>query len=103
MGDVNYHYNPERDWYDMGIVIYAPERGKGYGRQGLRLLLDRAFRTDNIPRLRNAFEDARSAALHIHREAGFREIEKEGGLLQLELTREEYLAGSTADGAEKDG
>ena len=32
VGDVNYHYDPERDRYDMGIVIYAPERGKGYGK-----------------------------------------------------------------------
>ena len=23
--DVNYHYNPKQDWWDMGIVIYAPE------------------------------------------------------------------------------
>ena len=33
VGDVNYHYNPERGWCDMGIVIYAPERGKGYGKR----------------------------------------------------------------------
>ena len=37
VGDVNYHSSPEQDWCDMGIVIYAPERGKGYGRQGLSL------------------------------------------------------------------
>ena len=27
VGDVNYHYNPKQDWWDMGIVIYAPEWG----------------------------------------------------------------------------
>ena len=42
VGDVNFHYNPEKDWWDMGIVIFAPERGKGYGRQGLELLAEEA-------------------------------------------------------------
>ena len=92
VGDVNYHYNPELDWCDMGIVIYAPERGKGYGKQGLRLLLDRAFRVDGISRLHNDFETARSAACRIHKEVGFREVAIEDGIIQLELTREEYLS-----------
>ena len=43
VGDVNFHYTPARDWWDMGIVIYAPERGKGYGKEGLRLLAAYAF------------------------------------------------------------
>ena len=91
VGDVNYHYNPEQDWWDMGIVIYAPERGKGYGKRGLHLLLDCAFRVDGVSRLHNDFETAREAAYHIHRVAGFRETGMIDGILQLELTREEYL------------
>ncbi|MBR4462918.1 MAG: GNAT family N-acetyltransferase [Erysipelotrichaceae bacterium] len=92
VGDVNYHYNPERDWYDMGIVIYAPERGKGYGKQGLRLLLEKAFRIDGISRLHNDFEISRDAAYRIHKSVGFKEIGIENGCIQLELTREEYLS-----------
>ena len=91
VGDVNYHYNPEQDWCDMGIVIYAPERGKGYGRQGLNLLLSRAFETDGIARLHNDFETTREAACRIHRAAGFRELGTVDGIIQLELTRDEYL------------
>ena len=92
VGDVNYHYNPAADWYDIGIVIYAPERGNGYGRQGLQLLLDKAFRADGISRLHNCFETARAAAYKTHRAVGFREIGAENGLVQLEITREEFLA-----------
>ena len=92
VGDVNYHRNPAQDWCDMGIVIYAPERGKGYGKQGLRLLLDRAFRVDGVSRLRNEFETARGAAYRIHRAAGFREIGQANGCCLLELTREQYLS-----------
>lgn len=92
VGDVHFYRTPERDWWDMGIVIYAPERGKGYGAQGLRLLCDRAFRVDGIACLHNEFEPSRAAALRIHKAAGFREIGIENGIVQLLLTKEEYLA-----------
>lgn len=95
VGDVNYHYNPKKNWYDMGIVIYAPERGKGYGRQGLRLLLDRAFKVNSISRLHNDFETTREAGYHIHKAVGFRETGMVDGFIQLELTREEYLQDSS--------
>ena len=94
VGDVEYHRNPKQGWHDMGIVIYAPERGKGYGGQGLRLLADRAFRVDGIPLLHNDFEPTRKAACRIHKAAGFRETGIVDGILQLELTREEYLQNS---------
>ena len=92
VGDVNYHRSSEGEGWDMGIVIYAPERGKGYGKQGLRLLLDRTFRIDGIASLRNDFETTRDAAYTIHRAVGFRETGREEGLIHLELTREEYLS-----------
>lgn len=92
VGDVNYHHNPEQDLYEMGIVVYAPERGKGYGKQGLHLLLDRAFRIDGIPQLHNEFDNTREAAYHIHIECGFREIRKNNGIVYLELEREEWLS-----------
>ena len=92
VGDVNYHLNSQGTQYDMGVVIYAPERGKGYGRTGLRLLLDRAFRMDGIPCLHNDFETGRDAACRIHRAAGFRDAGSSDGMLHLELTREDYLA-----------
>ena len=91
VGDVNYHYNPKQDRYDMGIVIYSPERGKGYGRQGLQLLLSRAFREDGVACLHNDFETTREAAYHIHRAAGFRDAGTANGIIRLELTREEYM------------
>ena len=96
VGGVHYHRDPARDRWDMGIVIYAPERGRGYGRQGLALLLDRAFVTDGIDCLHNEFEPARAAALHLHLAAGFRQAGTEDGILQLELTRQDYLAGRKA-------
>lgn len=91
VGDVNYHYNPEQNWCDMGIVIYASERGKGYGKQGLRLLLDRAFKVAGVSLLHNDFETTRDAAYHVHKAVGFRETDVVDGIVHLEMTREEYL------------
>ena len=100
VGDVNYHYDPEQDRWDMGIVIYAPERGKGYGRQGLRLLLDRAFRVDGVSRLHNDFEQTRHAAYRIHTAVGFRETGTAGGITHFEMTRDAYMERGTVNGAE---
>lgn len=91
VGDVNYHDNPKQNWCDMGIVIYVLERGKGYGKQGLRLLMDRAFRSGHVSRLHNDFEITRDAAYRLHKSAGFRETDTLDGCVQLEITKEEYL------------
>ncbi|MGM9603157.1 MAG: GNAT family N-acetyltransferase [Faecousia sp.] len=90
IGDVCFYYTPDKDWYDMGIVIYAPYRGKGYSYPALKLLLDHAFLDCGISRIHNDFEDTRSAALHIHKKAGFREVGVEDGILQLMITKEEW-------------
>ena len=96
VGYENFHFAPEKRWWDMGILIRASERGKGYGRQGLALLLDRAFRVNEISCLHNIFEFSRTAALRIHRQAGFREIGAENELVHLLLTRDAYEQRTTA-------
>ena len=66
-----------------------PERGKGYGKQGLGLLLDRAFNVDGVSCLHNDFEETRSAAYSIHKAVGFKEIGRTDGIIRLEITKEE--------------
>ena len=97
VGDVNFHRAADEDRWDMGIVIYAPERGKGYGKEGLRLLLARAFLWDGVPCLRNDFEAERAAAYRIHQAAGFREKGITDGIVRLELTRKEYFSSLSGD------
>ena len=92
MGNVDTHYDPAHDWWDMGIVIHAPERGKGYGKEGLALLMAHAFSVGGVRRMHNVFEEARGAAFHIHLALGFRVIGREDGEVHLLLTREEYDA-----------
>ena len=100
VGEVNYHYSYSENWYDMGVVLYAPYRGKGYGSAALELLLRRAFVVNGIPKLHNSFEPTRDPGLAIHKKAGFRQVEtgsmvrfgRPVELVELELTREDYLA-----------
>ena len=93
IGDVNFHYTPEKDWWGMGIVMYAPYRGKGYAVPALRLMLDHAFRVCGISRIHNDFEFARNeiAAWETHRKAGFKELGVENGFLHMMITKEAYL------------
>ena len=42
VGEVAYHFDGERQIYIADVIIYAPHRGKGYGRKGLLLLCETA-------------------------------------------------------------
>lgn len=93
IGNVNFHCTQDKDWWDMGIVLYAPYRGRGYGTAALKLLLRHAFRECGIRRIHNDFELARNeqSAWQTHFSAGFREVSRENGWLTVEITQEEYL------------
>lgn len=93
VGDVNFYYNKADDWWDMGIVILAKERGKGYSKQGLKLLLDRAFEVNEVSLLHNSFERTREAAYHIHKMYGFKEGNSEDGIIHMFLSKEDYFEG----------
>ncbi len=93
VGDINFHYTPDRDWWDMGIVIYAPYRGQGYAVPALRLMLDHAFRDCGVTRIHNDFEIARNevAAWKAHLAAGFQDIGTVNGFREMLITREDYF------------
>jgi GNAT superfamily N-acetyltransferase len=92
VGEVNFHVPEGQEEAEMGVVIEARHRGRGYARQALDLLCDRAFAACSLPALRNTFEEERAAALRAHFAAGFVRLPDEGdGLVRVRLTREEYF------------
>lgn len=101
LGEVDYHITPERDWWDMGVVLFAPYRGKGYAAPALRLLARQAFGA-GVTRLHNEFELARgeTAAWRAHRAAGFRDAGTANGVWHVLLTRADWEAARRAGGAE---
>lgn len=89
LGEVDLHRSEDEPWYEMGVVLEAAHRGKGYGRPALELLLHHAFSELKAETVRNCFEEERAAALKIHLAAGFREIGREDGAVWLECRRKE--------------
>ena len=104
LGEVSFHPG-EGPWSELGVVLHAPYKGRGYGRAALALLARKAFEDMDLPALRNAFEPERAAAMAIHKAVGFREVGRDTmdrfgkpqALLVLELTREDYLARRQAE------
>lgn len=90
IGEVNIHQNGEMNWYDMGIVIEAKHRGKGYAVKALKLLLEQAFERLGARAVHNDFEDIRDAAVKTHLSAGFAEYKRENGILELLITKEQF-------------
>lgn len=91
VGEADLYHNPQKGWYEMGVVLEARHRGAGYGREALALLMRQAFEKMGAQAVHNDFERSRAAALRIHLAQGFRVLGEEGPLVQLLLTREEYF------------
>lgn len=91
IGEVNLHKSSTNNWYEMGIVLEAKYRGRGYAAGALRLLLQHAFEDMNAQTVHNSFEEERIAALKTHLSAGFTEYSRENGIVELLITREQYF------------
>jgi RimJ/RimL family protein N-acetyltransferase len=76
VGYVNYHLNKNENRYECGIVIEGIHRGKGYSKEGLKLLCDKAFSEDKITALYDNFEEKRTSALKVFESVGFKVFEK---------------------------
>lgn len=97
VGEVNAHKSVGHDWYNMGIVIEAKHRGKGYANEGLRLLLHHAFIDMGAMAVHNSFEKSRNAALKAHEHAGFCKYSEENGVIELAITKERFLNTETEE------
>lgn len=86
IGEVNIHLNYENNWYDMGIIIEAKYRGKGYAVEALK----QAFEVLDARAVHNNFESVRDAAIKTHLSAGFMKHKEEDGIVELTITKEQY-------------
>lgn len=91
LGEVNLHKTPDADAYEMGIVLEACHRGKGYAAGALCLLLAHAFEGLGARAVRNRFEAQRAAALRAHLAAGFVQTGQSDGIVEVSITRERWL------------
>ena len=72
LGEAAYHFDEERQIYIADVIVYAPHRGKGFGRQALLRLCESA-KSNGV---RELFDDIAidnpSVALFL--KCGFREV-----------------------------
>ena len=71
VGKVNFQYdNKENNWF-CGIVIEHSQRGKGYGKEALKLLCEVAFNQYNVDALYDGFDLERDS-IKIFEDIGFK-------------------------------
>lgn len=74
IGEVNFHITDSKT-AEIGIIIEAKQRKKGYSRAGLTLLIEKA-KSLGVEKLINRFEFSRTAALKTHLAVGFKKIDE---------------------------
>ncbi|MBR7000184.1 MAG: GNAT family N-acetyltransferase [Lachnospiraceae bacterium] len=86
------------------VIVDAEKRGKGYGREMLRLGLDYAFRVLKAETVTIGVFENNSAAYHCYTSVGFRHSSilpdvvkqissEQWNLVELEMTEKEYFSG----------
>lgn len=75
IGYCNYHYNKNEDKYECGIIIDSNFRGKGYSKESLRLLCNKA-KENGINALYDSFESDRDNTLKVFESVGFKVIKE---------------------------
>lgn len=73
VGYVNYHFVKSSNRYECGIVIEAKHRGKGYAKEGLKLLIEKA-KSDGVTALYDSFEKDRPN-IKVFKDVGFKIVE----------------------------
>ena len=82
VGNISYHYDEEYGEYMCEVLIAAPYRGRGFGRQGLALLCE-AARANGVKRLLDDIAvDNPSVTMFLR--GGFRERERTGEFILVE-------------------
>lgn len=88
LGEVCLHKTGEA--WEMGVLLMADYRGRGYAKEALRLLLEEAFDRLDLPEVVNRFELSREAAVRVHLAAGFFLIPAEDGLFEFRMPKARY-------------
>lgn len=88
IGEISWFFDGEK--HNVGIILSANHRKKGYCAPALNLLAERAFEANQIPALSVTLSTANTPAVKGFTKAGFVRTRKGGGTCDLVLTREDW-------------
>lgn len=71
IGEVSFRFDDDLDGYMIGITIEAKHRGKGYSKEGLKLLCEKAFNDYNAKSLYDDIPSSRVGAINLFKKQGF--------------------------------
>lgn len=91
VGEIAIRFDEEKATYIISIIIEYKHRGKGFGREGLKLLLDKAFIELGLEKVTDEFPESRTAAANLFKDFGFKVVENKNKTILIELSRERYL------------
>lgn len=81
IGEIAYHLDYDTKFYIADIIVYAKYRGRGFGKQGLQLLLDEAKKNG----LKEIYDDIAidNSAIKLFKKFGFYEIYRTDDIIML--------------------
>ena len=82
VGEAAYHYDAEYRAHMVSIIIEGRRRGRGYGREGLRLLME-AAKTNGVAKLCDSIA-IDNPAIALFLSMGFAETWRNGDVIMLE-------------------
>ena len=88
VGEISWFFDGGK--HNVGIILLARHRRKGYCAPALRLLAERAF-GQGIDSLHVTLSTANPAAVKGFTAAGFRRTRKGGGTCDMQLTRNDWI------------
>ena len=90
-GEVSLRFDERREIHIINIVIEGKYRGKGYGKEGLKLLLDKAFFDFGLEKVGDEFPENRTNAYKLFKKFGFRVAENNNNIIFVVLDKQQYL------------
>lgn len=91
VGEIAIRFDEEKATHIISIIIEGKHRGNGYGSEGLKLLLDKAFIELGLEKVIDEFPETRTAATNLFKDFGFEVVENKNKTILIELNRDRYL------------
>lgn len=91
IGEIAIRFDKEKATHMISIIIEGKHRGKGYGREGLKLLLDKAFIELGLEKVTDEFPESRTATFNLFKDLGFEVVKNNNKTILVELHRDRYL------------